>query len=61
MTSYQFKCQDIGMDCDFKVSAKKAEDLIPQIADHAKSAHEMTEISDDLKQKVNSAIKKKFF
>ena len=49
------------MDCDFKVSAKNAEDLIPQIADHAKSAHEMTEISDDLKQKVNSAIKKKFF
>ena len=61
MASYQFKCQDIGMDCDFKVSAKNAEDLIPQIADHAKSAHEMTEISDDLKQKVNSAIKKKFF
>lgn len=61
MAKYQFRCKDIGMDCDFNVSGKEAADLIPQIAEHAKDAHEMAEIDDDLKDKINGAIKKKFF
>ena len=61
MASYKFKCKDIGMDCDFQASAKNAADLIPKIADHAKTAQGIEEINDELKQKVNGAIKKSFF
>lgn len=61
MASYHFKCKDIGMSCDYHVSAKRPEDLIPQIAEHAKEAHSINEVSDDLKQKINSSIKKKIF
>ncbi len=61
MASYHFKCKDIGMNCQYEASAKKAEDLIPQIAEHAKTAHNITEINDDLKQKVNAAIKRRLF
>lgn len=61
MASYHFRCKDIGMSCDFRVSGKSAEDLIPDIADHAKSAHGIEEIDDQLKEKVGNAIKKRIF
>ncbi len=61
MAKYQFKCKEIGMDCDFQVTGKEAADLIPQIAEHAKTEHQLDEISDDLKEKINSSIKRKLF
>ncbi|MEM0156495.1 MAG: DUF1059 domain-containing protein [Thermoplasmataceae archaeon] len=61
MASYHFRCRDTGMECPYEVSSKKAEDLIPLIAEHEKSDHGIDEISDDLKQKINGAIKRRFF
>jgi predicted small metal-binding protein len=49
------------MSCDFRISGKSAEELLPDIAEHAKSAHGIEEIDDQLKQKVGSAIKKRIF
>ena len=40
MARYQFKCKEIGMDCDFQLTGKEAADLIPQIAEHARNAHQ---------------------
>jgi predicted small metal-binding protein len=60
MAKYQFKCREIGLECDFQVTGKEAADLIPQIAEHARSAHQMDEISDDMKEKINNSIKRKF-
>lgn len=60
MAKYQFKCREIGMDCDFQVTGKEAADLIPQIAEHARTAHQLEEINDDLKEKINGSIRKKF-
>ncbi|MEM0158304.1 MAG: DUF1059 domain-containing protein [Thermoplasmataceae archaeon] len=61
MASYSFRCKDIGMNCDFQASAKTTEELLPKIAEHAKSAHNIQQIDDSLKNKVNAAIKKKLF
>ena len=61
MAKYTFKCADIGMDCGFSTEAASKEKLMPLIAEHAKSKHGMAEISPDVMQKVNGAIKKKFF
>ncbi len=61
MASYRFRCRDIGMDCQYEVSSKKAEDLIPEIVDHAKKDHGIENIDDDLKQKINGAIKRRIF
>ncbi|MCL4336995.1 MAG: DUF1059 domain-containing protein [Candidatus Thermoplasmatota archaeon] len=61
MSKYQFKCKEIGMDCDFQVTGKEAADLIPQIAEHARTTHQLDEIGDDLKDKINDSIKRKFF
>lgn len=61
MASYHFRCKDIGMSCDFRVSGKTAGDLLPEIVDHAKTAHGIEEIDDQLKEKVGNAIRKRIF
>lgn len=61
MAKYQFKCREIGMDCDFQVTGKEAADLIPQIAEHARNTHQMEEISEELKDRINDSIKRKIF
>ncbi len=61
MASYHFKCRDTGMECPYEISARKAEDLIPKIVAHEKSEHGIDEIGDDLKQRINGSIKRRFF
>jgi predicted small metal-binding protein len=57
MTSYSFRCKDIGMDCGFETKADSMESLMPKITQHAREAHKMNEISEELKKKVSAAIK----
>ncbi|MBX8632203.1 MAG: DUF1059 domain-containing protein [Thermoplasmata archaeon] len=61
MARFEFKCKDVGMNCGFETSAKTKEELMPKIVEHAKTAHGMTSIPDDMKKKVEGAIKKKMF
>ncbi len=61
MAKYTFKCRDMGMDCDFETTGKSVDEIMPRIVEHAKTAHNITTIDDAMKQKVNSAIKKKMF
>ncbi len=61
MAKYKFKCADIGMNCSFVASEKNRDDLMVKIADHAKHAHQIEEITPELKGKVDSAIKKSMF
>jgi predicted small metal-binding protein len=53
----KFKCADIGMDCGFETTANTTEQLMPNIANHAKTAHGMAEIPKDILAKVQAAIK----
>jgi len=53
----KFKCKDIGMDCSFKAKAKTEDELMKQIAVHAKEAHNLDPIPEDVLSKVKKAIK----
>jgi len=54
-----FKCKDIGMNCKFEVkNAASEQELMEQIKLHAKSAHNVQQITPDLEQKIKKAIKK---
>jgi len=53
----KFKCADIGMKCGFETTADTTEQLMPKIAEHAKTVHGMTEIPKDTLAKVQAAIK----
>jgi predicted small metal-binding protein len=53
----KFACKDIGLECDFTAEAPTKEELMPKIAEHAKVAHGMENITDDVKAKIDAAIK----
>ena len=57
MTSYSFRCKDIGMDCGFETHADSMDALMPKITKHAAEAHNIKQIPEDLRKKVTSAIK----
>lgn len=48
-------CSDAGVDCDFVARSESEEDLLSQVAKHAKEVHGM-EINDELVAKVKSLI-----
>jgi predicted small metal-binding protein len=58
MTSYEFKCRDIGMKCDFEAKGASSREEMTRIATtHANVAHNMRIGSPELIEKVSSAIK----
>ncbi len=57
MTSYSFRCKDIGMDCGFETKSDAKDSLMKNITSHAREAHNMNSISPDLAKKVEAAIK----
>ena len=49
-------CRDIGFDCDGVVKAETEEELLQQVAEHAKTAHGLEEVTDEVVAKVKSVI-----
>ena len=50
------RCRDVGEDCDFEARGHTVQDVLEQCADHARVAHGMDEIPEELLEKVKSAI-----
>jgi predicted small metal-binding protein len=50
------RCRDVGVDCDFEAHGETVEDVLSQCGQHAATAHGMSEISEELLQKVKAAI-----
>jgi predicted small metal-binding protein len=50
-------CRDVGMDCDFVAKGETNEDIMQQAAEHARTAHNMTEIPPEVADKVRGAIR----
>jgi len=50
-------CRDVGMDCDFVAKGETTEDIMRQAAEHARTAHNMTEIPPEVADKVRAAIR----
>ena len=50
-------CRDVGVDCDFQARAETEQELLLKCAEHAKTAHGMSEITPELATKVREAIR----
>lgn len=50
-------CSDIVAGCQFSTSAATEEDVLHSVADHARVAHGVTEITPELAAKAKAAIK----
>ena len=49
-------CRDVGSDCDFVALGNSEEEILSQVADHARIEHNMSEIPAEVKSKVLAAI-----
>jgi predicted small metal-binding protein len=50
-------CREVGADCDFVARAKTQEEVLRLAAEHGRKAHDMREISEDMKAKIVAAIR----
>ncbi len=53
----QLRCRDVGMNCDFETTGKTDEEVVQKATAHAKSAHQITEMTPELAAKVRSVIR----
>ncbi len=53
----KFACGDVVSGCGWSVTAKDENELFQKISEHAKNAHKMTSIPDEIIHKVKSKIK----
>ena len=50
------RCNDVGFECEGVIHAETEEEVLKQAAEHAKSEHNLEEISDEVVEKIRAAI-----
>jgi predicted small metal-binding protein len=50
------RCNDVGFECDGVIRAETEEEVLKQAAEHARTVHNLQELTDDVVQKVRAAI-----
>lgn len=50
-------CRDVGFDCDGVVRAETEEQALQQVAAHAKTVHNLDEVTDEIVEKVRSVMR----
>ena len=53
----RMSCRDVGPDCDFVARGETDEEVMGQVAEHARSAHGMDEVPPEVAEKVRAAIR----
>ena len=51
------RCKDVGFDCDGVIRADTEEEALQQAAEHAKEAHGLEEVTDDVVAQVKAAMR----
>jgi predicted small metal-binding protein len=51
------RCADVVGSCDFVARGDSEQDILRQAAEHARSAHNLNEISPEVAEKVRAAIR----
>ena len=50
-------CKDVGFDCEGIVQAESEEKVLQMAAEHAKTAHGISELTNEMIEKVKSVIR----
>ena len=51
------RCRDVGFDCDGVMRAETEEEILRQAAEHAKTVHNLSEISEQAIEKIRAVIR----
>jgi len=49
-------CRDVGSDCDFVARGANEEEIMQQVANHARVEHNMSEIPAEVRETLHAAI-----
>jgi predicted small metal-binding protein len=52
----ELNCRDVGFDCEAVVRAESDDEVLVQVAAHAREVHGLEQIDSDTEQKVRSQI-----
>ncbi|WP_412062332.1 DUF1059 domain-containing protein [Rubrivirga sp. IMCC45206] len=50
-------CRDVGFDCEGVVRAETEHDALQKVADHAREAHGLDEVTPDVAERVRSVMR----
>ena len=50
-------CRDVGPDCDFQAQGETEDEIMTQVAEHARTAHGIEEVPAELAEKARAAIR----
>jgi predicted small metal-binding protein len=50
-------CRDVGFDCDGVVRAEAEEEVLAQVAAHAKTVHGLETVTDEIVEKVREVMR----
>ncbi len=50
-------CRDVGFDCDGVVRAETEEEVLAQVAAHAKAVHNLETVTDEIVEKVRQVMR----
>ena len=53
----RMSCRDVGPDCDFVARGESDDEVMGQVAEHARTAHGMEEVPPELAEKAKAAIR----
>jgi predicted small metal-binding protein len=53
----ELRCRDLGFDCEAVVRAEREDEILSQAAEHARSVHNVDEITPELVEAVRAAIR----
>ena len=53
----EIKCRDVGKNCDFVCKGNTEEEVLKRVTEHARKAHGMADLSQEMKAKIRSLIK----
>jgi predicted small metal-binding protein len=51
------RCNDVVGNCDFVARGESEQDILKQAAEHARTVHQVSEVTPELADKVRSAIR----
>ena len=51
------RCRDVGFDCDAEVRADSEDEVMAQVAAHAREVHGIEEVPDEVAQRALAAIR----
>ena len=51
------RCRDVGVDCDFEATGETEDEIMQKAAQHAKEAHGMDEIPQEVAEACQKAIR----